>query len=348
MTTMAVASRTEGSDSYYSGCRKTNNCLCEMCIESINATLDLMPSNQHRSNLASVTPTSKISSLRSVSPLGFGTRHYEPPSPTSKSCEAVESSVTSTTTSEPTAHPTEEGRKKKGKFGSTGLAFKGVVAACCFFLMADLAYVYLSGVLLRTAFSPEVVHGVAAEASHLQNVRDQVHFIQKKLKTIRSRNVEDCNSMDSAWEIKKDGLLLHSKCILYKSMGEEISIWGWPLQTEGLLVSGLHRRSITILSGQLVEWKNGKMECTIRRRNSSWTEVELSAKAVQLDPMTWMLEHRHLAFGRDLRLFPVVIKVCKTSGRRIFESMKGRLLVPLLIQEPTATLMQDEDYKAPT
>ena len=42
--------------------------------------------------------------------------------------------------------------------------------------------------------------------------------------------------------------MLKSKCVLYKSVTEEVSIWGWPLKTSGFSTS-----SITVLSGRVTE-----------------------------------------------------------------------------------------------
>ena len=47
--------------------------------------------------------------------------------------------------------------------------------------------------------------------------------------------------------------MLNSKCVLYKSVIEEVSIWGWPLQTAGLFSTGFSSSSITVLSGRVTE-----------------------------------------------------------------------------------------------
>ena len=56
-------------------------------------------------------------------------------------------------------------------------------------------------------------------------------------------------------------MLLNSHCILYKSAMEEVRIWGWPLQTAGLLTTGFSSRSFTILSGRVTEVNAAKL-CT--------------------------------------------------------------------------------------
>lgn len=55
---------------------------------------------------------------------------------------------------------------------------------------------------------------------------------------------------------------MNSRCTLYKSTTEEVSIWGWPLQTAGLLTAGFSSRSLTILSGRVTEvHPNFLLEC---------------------------------------------------------------------------------------
>lgn len=58
----------------------------------------------------------------------------------------------------------------------------------------------------------------------------------------------------------QEGMLLTSKCIMHRSATETVSIWGWPLQTAGLLRSGFSQRSFTILSGRVTEVKSKASE----------------------------------------------------------------------------------------
>ncbi|CAN6981587.1 hypothetical protein IGI04_038981 [Brassica rapa subsp. trilocularis] len=66
-----------------------------------------------------------------------------------------------------------------------------------------------------------------------------------------------------------------SKCVLYKSVTEEVSIWGWPLQTSGFF-------------GQ---WAEGRFGYSIREANTSWGKTKCSTSVLQLDPNTWVLEY---------------------------------------------------------
>lgn len=51
---------------------------------------------------------------------------------------------------------------------------------------------------------------------------------------------------------------MNSRCTLYKSSLEEVSIWGWPLQTGGLIASAFSSRSFTIVTGRVTEVKFSK------------------------------------------------------------------------------------------
>lgn len=53
-------------------------------------------------------------------------------------------------------------------------------------------------------------------------------------------------------------MLLSSRCVLYESMIEEVSIWGWPLQTAGLLAAEYSARSFTVITGRVREVTQSK------------------------------------------------------------------------------------------
>lgn len=53
--------------------------------------------------------------------------------------------------------------------------------------------------------------------------------------------------------MQNDQHVFHWRCTVYKSVAEEISVWGSPLRTSGLLPSALSARHITLLSGEITE-----------------------------------------------------------------------------------------------
>lgn len=51
----------------------------------------------------------------------------------------------------------------------------------------------------------------------------------------------------------QDGHLLSSKCILFDSATEEVSVCGFPVPTSGIISTGFSSRRVTVLSGRLTE-----------------------------------------------------------------------------------------------
>jgi hypothetical protein len=52
---------------------------------------------------------------------------------------------------------------------------------------------------------------------------------------------------------QNDQHVFHWRCAVYKSAAEEVTVWGSPLRTSGLLPSTLSARHITLLSGKITE-----------------------------------------------------------------------------------------------
>lgn len=149
---------------------------------------------------------------------------------------------------------------------------------------------------------------------------------------------------------------MNSRCTLYKSNSEELSIWGWPLQTAGLLTAGFSARSYTILSGRLTEvtefrlcsvsvfscltsslhqvkvlcsfplhfeqWSNGEIGYLIRKSNSSWTQQKWGASAVQMDPNTWILEYSRSSLTENGKLVSAVFEFLKFRLGREVQKLK--------------------------
>jgi hypothetical protein len=53
--------------------------------------------------------------------------------------------------------------------------------------------------------------------------------------------------------LQNDQHVFHWRCAVYKSAAEEVTVWGSPLRTSGLLPSTLSARHITLLSGKITE-----------------------------------------------------------------------------------------------
>ena len=64
--------RSETQDScYYPRCRKDANCNCEICLASINATLDLMPVSVHKTILTKLSSSRAQNNDVERTPISF-------------------------------------------------------------------------------------------------------------------------------------------------------------------------------------------------------------------------------------------------------------------------------------
>ncbi|KAM7279948.1 hypothetical protein ACFE04_007082 [Oxalis oulophora] len=247
----------EGRDSnscYFPGCLKDANCNCDICLDSFNATLDLIPLSVQKSSL------SKFSSPRPIN--------------VEKTPVSFDSSIMSTPISN------------------------------------------------TPPAQPELVRRIGERSLVGNDLNSRLRLLQRGLQGVVEGKVSNCSYKNSPWKITQDGLLVNSRCTLYKSFVEEVSIWGWPLQTAGLLNSGVSSRSFTILSGRVTEWPEGKMGYLIRKTNSSWVNEKWGASAVQLDPNTWVLEYQRSFILEKKKLYSLLLEFLKLRLQRKAGIMK--------------------------
>ncbi|KAG9451977.1 hypothetical protein H6P81_004881 [Aristolochia fimbriata] len=323
------AERSETHDSsslYFPGCRKDTNCNCEICLASIEATRDLKrsgapkisrarvlrpnasPDGATASSDLSAPPTPEIlarvvkeSPLRSGSPL----RSESPLRSTAKSKRAPQGKIE---------------KQQKRQWVSRSSYWKVLV---CFGLVlaAEFGYQSLIFGLFRPALSPEFVMKAGEDSALIPNLEGRLAYLQQRIEEIVQAEVSKCGADDSFWELNQDGYLLCSRCILYRSKAEEVSIWGWPLQTAGLLVSSFSSRSFTILSGRITEWPDGGIGLVERNISSSWTQEKWRLSPLQIDPNTWILEYKRAALLQNPSVFSTIIEflVRKRMWRKIIE-----------------------------
>ncbi|KAF8401718.1 hypothetical protein HHK36_012664 [Tetracentron sinense] len=288
--------RSETRDScYFPGCRKDANCNCDICLASINATLDLMPMSS-RTKLSASKPISKRS------PVSFNPSFLSTP-------RRINHQITASPPLKSTAKssPLEKLKKKKKKRTWVGFNLWRFFLGMSLIFAADSGFFWVVSGIVRPTLSPETVRKVGEESWVVQDLNGRLGFLQKKLGEI----------VDG-----KDGLLLNSRCTLYKSAGEEVSIRGWPLQTAGLLASGFSSRSFTVLSGSVTEWSEGKVGFSVRKAYNSWVQRKWSASAVQMDPNTWLLEYRRSPILENSRLFLAAMELLKFRISRTVGEVK--------------------------
>ncbi|XP_057771677.1 uncharacterized protein LOC130991456 [Salvia miltiorrhiza] len=258
-------------NSYFPGCKKDANCNCEICIASFNATLDLMPQSAQRSSL---TQLSVARPKIRRSPVPFAS-----------------SADVSTEIPPASANSGEKVGRRKGEFKC-----EGFIVRLLFFLIVvygvECGFSWMISGVLKSQLWPELVENMAGNSGVHEDLNGRFMFLKNELQGFVGIRVSSCNSANSVWKISQDGLLLNSRCVLYESMAEEVSIWGWPLQTAGLLTAEYSSRSFSIITGRVTEWSGGKAGFFVRTANSSWVQEKWSSSVVQFDPNTWILEYR--------------------------------------------------------
>ncbi|PRQ38605.1 putative ERG2/sigma1 receptor [Rosa chinensis] len=312
---------------YYPGCRKDANCNCDMCLASINATLDLMPFSVQKSSMtkfSSSRPDRPNSSVEQT-PISFDASVLSTPISTSPRFQASPDLKPSARLDfEQSVVEKEEGRK----WGFGWDCWKLVLGLSLVYVVVYGFYSNLASGVLKPVLSPEIVRNAGEKSWVVQDLNGRLRFLQKEMQGLVPGKVSNCSYPNSLWEITQDGLLLSSHCKLFKSAIEEVSIWGWPLQTAGLLTTGFSSRSYTILSGRVTEWSDGKVGYVIRKENSSWVQRNWGASAVQLDPNTWLLEYRRSSVSHNQRLVSAVLSFLKYKLSRALGKIKQKFWLP--------------------
>ncbi|KAI3715593.1 hypothetical protein L6452_22579 [Arctium lappa] len=294
-------------------CRRDANCKCDICIASFNATLDLLPMSVQRSSLT------KLSSSKPSPP--------QTPNFCNPSTLSTPKSETSRLMVSPPLNSTlrtdfrRKIKRKKIEFGySVMMMMMKWFIVLCLILIGKFGVSFVTSGVMKTKLSPEIVRNLSEKSQGFQDVKERLGFLNRELQDLVGDGVPESSSTNPNCEIVQDGLILRSRCQLYKSGMEEVSIWGWPLQTTGLLTTKFASRSFTILSGRVTEWSNGELSCLIRKANTSWEQEKWRASLWRLDENTWILEYKRSFVFENT--FSSAMEFLKFGMMRAFQWMK--------------------------
>ncbi|KAF5738644.1 hypothetical protein HS088_TW13G01545 [Tripterygium wilfordii] len=327
-TTSTTTTAMEERDScYFPGCRKDANCDCDICLASINATLDLMPISIKKSSLTKFsgpgscverTPISFDPSIMST-PRSNTTQNLEPPA--LKSTARVRFNEKSE----------NRGSNNLGFRAGTRSFLRRLILCFSLILVVEIGFSWMVSGIFRPVLSPEVVTSIGHKSSVTRDLNGRLRFLQNELKILVDGKVSNCSYANSAWKIHQNNLFLNSRCTLYKSAIEEVSVWGWPLQTSGLVPTGFSSRSFTTLSGRV-------------------TEKKWSTSVVQLDPNTWVLDYQlSSVMNHNSRLVSAAMELLKYKISSIVEKMKQELwLLSTAFENQYIQFTAKEQVKIPT
>ncbi|XP_022961189.1 uncharacterized protein LOC111461498 [Cucurbita moschata] len=325
-TAMEEGERSEARDRcYYPGCRKDANCNCKICLDSINATLDLMSYSVQKTSLM------KLSASRpnvEATPISFNPLILTtPPSGTSRIMKYP--NFISPVKLSLGFEAEEEERDSSSLHRFLTLVF-----------VLSLIFVMTIG------FSCAIARVIRPKLSVF------VHDLNGKLWEVQGIvNLEISNGSckDSMWEIDQEGMLLSSRCTMYKSAIGAVSLWGWPLQTAGLFRTGFSQRSITILSGRIKQWSDGGIDLVVREANTSLVQKGWGATPVQINPRSSVLEYRLSSLLENSNLNTMAADFFKHWMSKVIRRLKNnKLWLFLDVKTMFHQTRTTHDFKTPT
>lgn len=199
--TMEDDVRTETRDScYFPGCRKDANCKCEICLASINATLDLMPLSVQKSSFTKLSASK--SKYGNHSPISFDPSITS--TPASSSCCLVESPALKSTARLNLKENKEKKKKKKkeeGKKGGFQSVFWKLLMGLNLVFVMEVGFSWGVGGFLKPVLTRDVARSIGERASIMQDLNGKLRFLQNELKRSHNLKVSNCSNSDSLWEI---------------------------------------------------------------------------------------------------------------------------------------------------
>lgn len=193
---------------YFPGCKKDANCKCEICIASINATLDLVPPSTNRSSFTkSYAPRAFVSR----SPVSFDSSPADLSTPRSSGRSmdvAAEENDSPPLDSDERFSLVEVGERKKEGFGN------GVFLLRIFwFLILLFGLEYgVSMVVSRVArarISLDFVKNLGLKSRDFESLNGRLVFLKNELELMAGGDVSSCSSLDhSLWKINQVCVIL--------------------------------------------------------------------------------------------------------------------------------------------
>ncbi|XVF37903.1 hypothetical protein REPUB_Repub20aG0051400 [Reevesia pubescens] len=204
--------RSDTRDScYYPGCRKDANCNCEICLASINATLDLIPVSVQKSSFTKLSASRP--NVVNQTPISFDPSILS--TPKSSSCSLVESPALKSTAR---LNLREKKEKKEGKKGNfEGVFWKFLLGLSLVFGM-EIGFSWILDGALRPALTRDIVRSIGQRALIVQDLNGKLRFLENELKVFANGKVSNCSNADSIWEIDQECALRTSLLVALKQL----------------------------------------------------------------------------------------------------------------------------------
>ncbi|EHA8591180.1 hypothetical protein COCNU_scaffold036072G000010 [Cocos nucifera] len=190
--TVRGRSEGRGDSCYFPGCRRVTNCHCEICLASINATLDLIPS---ATKLSAEKPVPKGTLLLSDS---------ETPPATSETGSTLTIPMTPPIQSIIKSRPSKKAVVEEERSWVLGDRVWRILAGLCFLWLVNSGF---SAVILR-GYGPKLTAELVRKAGEESRVlfgdlKGGLGVLQQRLERVVGGEVSNCSSEDSRWELKQ-------------------------------------------------------------------------------------------------------------------------------------------------
>ncbi|XP_024516804.1 uncharacterized protein LOC112341223 [Selaginella moellendorffii] len=288
-----------GRGSYFPKCRKDAQCKCSMCVDSLNATRDLRPSGSS-SRRGMLGPLRNALSRAFGSPLPSpGDQRFSNPSlfdfssPSVSSTARGGSAVLEPVFEEIAAEKSVASSKRDSFPRSRRRWLLWVLAvATAVTIFAEIVAPVILARQFRAHLSPGAVIEMATASRARIRPADRIEFLQHRIQRVfRGKEISNCTGSSTKWTLAEDGALIHSRCRLYSSPAEELSIWGYPIVTAGVLGRRPADRLMFVLAGRVIEWKEGQLDYTIHEEGEWWNHHRWAASVIHLDNNTWIAQY---------------------------------------------------------
>lgn len=202
VSTEEDSERRDSSNCYFPDCRKDANCSCEICLDSLNATLDLMPLSVQRSSLTKLSyASSTFKPTVESTPTSFDPDVLVT---TPASVSRPISRVISQPKKKVAKKPKENEEPTKTKIEKKRKTLTFVVLAIGLVLCLELVFDWVVKGVLKTEFTEEIVR-VSGERSQAANDLDgKMRISEDELKGIaKNGKFFSCVDSDSRWRFNQ-------------------------------------------------------------------------------------------------------------------------------------------------
>lgn len=210
MTTLSTEdSERRDSNCYFPDCRKDANCSCEICLDSLNATLDLMPLSVQKSSLTKLSYASNFKPTVESTPTSSDPTVVTTPVSVSRPILRVISSPKKKKKEVKKSIASEPKKTTKNERRPLICAVLKVVFVIGLALCLELGF--RKGIL-KPEFTEEIVRKVGERSQAECDLDAKLRLLEDELKGFVNNNgkFSSCRGSNSNWKIKQVVLLAYS------------------------------------------------------------------------------------------------------------------------------------------